>query len=238
MKKYRYIYGNPKPTDRVSDGYRLIGSCRCIPDTDCIRITIPDDMILEHDDGYSTTEDNHLIKDLDPKAMVVINGKLTANDELLKKWLGGELEASDFIDYMEQTYDMTGYTKFGLITRKQYRFASKFCREVFMLDRIPDVDDLSTYQFPYKFDENKDRIAALKKFFNEYDQFSDEIRNELQSWDDKRVLCEIYRYALSFCQKSPGVIDRHLKSDPIRVYYHFKRVATDSLSWRKYDTED
>lgn len=85
MKRYRYIgCGQTKVEDCIRY-YRLLSN-RNYMGGSCIRVEIPDDMKLEKYscDSYSTTEDERLIKDLNPCAMIYRNGKWIICNELLK----------------------------------------------------------------------------------------------------------------------------------------------------------
>lgn len=81
-KRYRYIYcGTCKIDDKVSD-YRLVSG----KGSSCIRIDIPSDLELLYyrGDGYSTTYDDRLIKDLNPQAFLYHNGKWVQDNRLFE----------------------------------------------------------------------------------------------------------------------------------------------------------
>lgn len=79
MKRYRYILSGIVDPDHPVCHYRLIAGNQMAGQSDAVRIEIPDDMDVKYEpcDGYSTTDDRRLLKDLRPVPMVKINGRWT-----------------------------------------------------------------------------------------------------------------------------------------------------------------
>lgn len=77
MKRYRYILSGIVDPDHPVCHYRLIAGNQLIGQSDAVRIEIPDDMDVKYGpcDGYSTTDDRRLLKDLRPVPMVKINSR-------------------------------------------------------------------------------------------------------------------------------------------------------------------
>ena len=239
-KRYRYITnGSCTPNESVSS-YRLIGGNNINHHLDAIRIEIPDDMELEKwsCDSYSTTEDTRLIKDLNPCVLVRVNMKMTYFDDLQKAWLANKVEPYEFGQYMEQHHSYRMWLKFGFITDLQSRFCSKFHKEVLMLDKLPNIKsqtEIDEYEFPYPFEQNKSRIEMLRKYFEEYPEFEDDVRKELLSYTDKELLCKIYKYADQCCTNRPDEIERHLKDDFEKkmMSYYWSNTAKETLDWKE-----
>ena len=98
MPKYRYITsGICNPEDKISN-FRLVGSFKEFKLTDVIRIEIPDSIVLDKCpyDGYSTTESDIPIKDLNPVVIVRYNSRMMPNLELTKFWLTGNIAPHEF----------------------------------------------------------------------------------------------------------------------------------------------
>lgn len=78
-KRYRYILSGAAAADQKVCDYRLVAGSELhgIHKTTAIRIDIPDDMELHYcsGDGYSTTNDQRTLLDLNAKAMVYRNGR-------------------------------------------------------------------------------------------------------------------------------------------------------------------
>lgn len=240
-KRYRYITnGLCTPNDSVSS-YRLIGGNNVSHHSSAIRIEIPDDMELEKwsCDSYSTTEDARHIKDLNPRVMIRVNMKMTCFDDLRKAWLEGKVEPHAFSKYMEQHHNYRMWLKFGFITDLQYRFCAKFHKEVLMLDKLPDIKsqtEIDEYKFSYPLEQNKSRIDMLRKYFKEYPEFEDDVRQELLSYTDEKLLCEIYKFADRCCTNRPDEIEKHLKDDFEKkmMSYHWSTTARESLEWKEF----
>lgn len=111
MKKTRYILnGGTKPDDEIA-GYRLIcGSyAKDFELGNAVKVEVTNIELEKWGcDSYSTTDDNTLIKDLNPKCMVVLNGKWHEDKELTRKWLNGEILPHEFCDYFrdERNYKL------------------------------------------------------------------------------------------------------------------------------------
>ncbi len=239
-KRYRYITcGTCSPTDPVSN-YRLISGTSMAHMSDGVRIEIPEDMKLEKwsYDCYSTTDDKRLIKNLNPKVMIRINMTLTHFEDLQEAWLNGEVEPHEFEDYLSDHHGYDHWLKFGCITHMQRLFCSKFPREVLMLDKLPNIKsqtEIDSYVFPYPFEVNKARMERLRDYFKEYSEFTEEVRAELSSWDNKKLLCEIYKYADHCCTNNPNEVEKHLKNDFEKkmMSYYWNERAEDAIWWKK-----
>ena len=81
-KRYRYIWCGLCPLDSPVSDYDLMAYVG----RSAMRIEIPDDMELYkyRGDDCSNTEDERLIKDLNPHPVIRKNGRLVIRDDLLQ----------------------------------------------------------------------------------------------------------------------------------------------------------
>ena len=84
-KRYRYIWGGMslEELNEPVSCWGLIGYPWAIG---CIRITIPDDMVLykERDESYSTTRDSRTLMELEAVPVLMIDGRYRTRPDLLK----------------------------------------------------------------------------------------------------------------------------------------------------------
>ena len=233
-KHYRYVCcGVCGPTEPVSH-FRLIGGTNVGHESSVVRIEIPDDMKLEKWDLYSTTNDERLLKELNPRVMVRVNNKLTYFEGLQKDWLDNKVQPHEFHTYMSEHYGYKMWLKFGFITKMQFLFCHKFYDKILMLDKLPDItsqQEIEEYQLSAPMEENRTRIEMLKEYFREYPDFTDEVRAELLSYGDEKLLSEIYKYADHCCTNNPNEIEKHLKDDfgKQMMHWYWKDLAEQTI---------
>ena len=105
-KRYRYIAAHVSPDEEVC-AFRLLAGSKLrqldfLPTA--IRITIPADMQLDQCDGWSSTENTCLIKDMDPVVMILKDSKYIIDNALTYLWLSHKLEACQFFDKLRERY--------------------------------------------------------------------------------------------------------------------------------------
>lgn len=200
-ERYRYITtGVVSPIDKLS-AFRLVGGNQLYGEFDAIRVTIPEDVeLIKYDsDNYSTTECDMLLKDLDPKFLVRINGRLREDAELTDKWLREEVAPHQTGAYMKQ-HGYYSYIRFGHITRDMLPFVDKHYDKLWQLKRIPKGDDFAGFYTDKEYQEKfPDIIAYMRELVNSDDEYmlkyidKDDYK-KLQSFSDTKLV-DIYAHA-------------------------------------------
>lgn len=167
MPKYRYITcGTCRSIDKLSS-FRLVGSFKEFRPSSAIRVTIPDNIKLDRYpyDGYSTTQSNIQIKDLNPIVIVRYNSRMIPNVELTKKWLNGEVEPCNFHQWMRGK-GYINYLRFGYITKEQHKWLSNLSendyKKIWQIEKIPNLNKsfnfIPTSEYKNKFGEYFDEV--------------------------------------------------------------------------------
>ncbi|MEE3344639.1 MAG: hypothetical protein VZS44_11135 [Bacilli bacterium] len=227
-KYFRYILcGVCNPTDPLSD-YRLIGNNQIGQSADMIRVEIPDNVELQKwsCDSYSTTDSKVRIKDLNPKVLIRINGKLHINEELTEEWLNGNIEPCDFCSWLADNKNYSIRTKFGYLTPEQNKWVSNNYSKIWQIDKIPK--DLSTdiftpnSQYAIKY---KEYIADIKEFIKNHSEF--DVLNDVSDVNIMNclgIICFRYNYSkLATCNEiEQYIIDEFCQR--IRTFSYINKV--------------
>lgn len=185
MNRYRYITnGTASPYDSL-DNFRLVSGNKLYGEVDVIRVEIPENIKLDKFicDSYSTTDDKTALKDLNPKVVIRVNGRMKVSTELTKLWLEGIVAPHEFCEYMGGF----GYyinLRFGYITKSQMNFCSKYHDKLWQFESIPSSDKVDTFytEEVYK-DKYKDIIEYMRGLIDGNEKYK-----ELQSLSDVELV--------------------------------------------------
>lgn len=125
-KMYIYITnGSCKFTDKLYN-YRLVsGKELGKSNTTCnaIRVNINENIKLEKYscDNYSTTECDIEISELEPKAIIKVNGKLRVRKRLTEMWTLKQVKPSEFDIVLRTTDNIIPILNKGYVSKEQYR---------------------------------------------------------------------------------------------------------------------
>ena len=239
-KQYRYITcGLVSPDDPIGN-FRLIGPSNLPPGDDGIRIELPDDIKLEKEscDSYSTTDDKRLIRELNPAVMVRINNKLVRHKELEKEWLDGKVQPHEFTQWVKKRDNLTitGCRKFGLVTRKQYKFYQEHHRDCIVLDHLPNDDEIDDFKIEIPVKKYENLIKKMREFIRTYHGFSDIHRRELDKYSDEKLLVEMFWDANSYCENTLDCIEKGIDGsdwEKDNVAMHFTNQIDEYLRWEE-----
>lgn len=171
-KRFRYITsGGVEPTDPISY-YRLLAKQKLSGHTSAIRIELPENSILEKwkCDEYSTWHDKNtqdpILKNLNPKICIKINGRWQILKDATQNWLNGKDLSDAKKNEIENKLYPIAIFNIGYVTDKQHIWYYSNETYAWRLDRIPA--DLNNIVIPPLTKDQIDTLIFIKDQFLKY----------------------------------------------------------------------
>lgn len=222
-KRYRYITSSyVNRASRVSL-FRLIGINQIYGMSDALRIEIPEDLKLEKlsCDGYSTTEDERPLAELNPAVVIRVNGDTVVDKELTNMFLNGELEDMNIRQILFKR-GYYGVLRLGYITSEQMDWWNKHVDKHWQIWELPkNLDEVEFYSEEYITEHFEKYLNIIKDVINSNVEYKEAFKEYSNT-----ELMDIYgNCCLKHC------CDTKLDIEGMEVF--LKEDLDDELRWIK-----